>query len=187
MVNRKITKQNLAAVLTHVNPAQPLASAFLTKAVTVHGEMTQAPFKNRQAPAYRTLEEWVGQSIANAPGIVTTGVGGRDPGSPAKQSIREIVPVAATGNKPLTAPWGSDVQGHVNATTPGAPARLAPIQAATLPPAPAPRDTHAPANNPPADPSPAVKPGQPNDPYDGDNFNREFHSSPEKPAGGKQP
>ncbi len=67
MANRKTLQQNLAAVLAQINPDQPQASPFLTKAVSVHGDMAQAPLKGRQAPAYRTLEEWVLSAVASNP------------------------------------------------------------------------------------------------------------------------
>jgi hypothetical protein len=58
--NRRSLEQNLAVVLAMVDVHQPQASRLLTKAISLHGSgMTQVPLKNRQAPAYRTLEQWV--------------------------------------------------------------------------------------------------------------------------------
>jgi hypothetical protein len=60
--SRKTTQRNLAAVLAQLNKERPNASPLLTKAVSVHGkhgEMVQSPLKNREAAAYRSLEEWV--------------------------------------------------------------------------------------------------------------------------------
>jgi hypothetical protein len=66
--NRKAMQLNLAAVLGQVNVGQPLSSPLLTKAVSAHtGTMTQAPLRNRQAPPYRTLEDWVRLTVANNP------------------------------------------------------------------------------------------------------------------------
>lgn len=65
--NRRVTQQNLVSVLSALNFRQPEASPFLTKALSMHGEMTQAPFRNRQTPAYRALEDWVHLTIANNP------------------------------------------------------------------------------------------------------------------------
>ncbi len=59
VANHRATQHNLAAVLGQVNPANPLASPLLMKAVSVHGDLGQAPLKGRQTPAYRALEEWV--------------------------------------------------------------------------------------------------------------------------------
>jgi hypothetical protein len=65
--NRKTTLQNLTAVLAKVNPEQPLASLLLTKALSVHGDMAQPAFKGREAPAYRTLEDWVRTTVESSP------------------------------------------------------------------------------------------------------------------------
>jgi hypothetical protein len=67
--NRKVMQQNLAAVLAQVNTREPRVSPLLTKAVSVHGPLAQAPLKNRQAPAYRALEEWVRLTLANNPAL----------------------------------------------------------------------------------------------------------------------
>ena len=65
--DRKAMQHNLAAVIGQLNVRQPQASPLLTKSVSVHGAMAQAPLRNRQAPAYRTLEDWVGRTLANNP------------------------------------------------------------------------------------------------------------------------
>jgi hypothetical protein len=67
--SRRATQQNLAAVLTQISLAHPSASPLLLKAVTAHwsGENTQPPFKGRQAPAYRVLEDWVVMTVAHNP------------------------------------------------------------------------------------------------------------------------
>ncbi|HZY90580.1 MAG TPA: hypothetical protein VFE78_37505, partial [Gemmataceae bacterium] len=65
--DRKAMRQNLAAVIGQLNARQFQASPLLTKSVSVHGAMAQAPLRNRQAPAYRTLEDWVGRTLANNP------------------------------------------------------------------------------------------------------------------------
>jgi hypothetical protein len=78
--NRRTLQQNVLAVLAFVKPDQPQASPFLTKAVSIHwwkqtpqgmilaaGDPTQAPFRNRHAPAFRALEEWVQLAIATTP------------------------------------------------------------------------------------------------------------------------
>lgn len=66
-LSRKTVQYNLTAVLSQVNPQRPLGSALLTKAVTAHGELTQAPLKGRQATPYRTLEDWVRRTLASNP------------------------------------------------------------------------------------------------------------------------
>jgi hypothetical protein len=67
MVNRRATQQNLAAVLAQINTERWETSPLLTKAVSVHGEASQPPLKSRQAPAYRTLEEWLRTTLASNP------------------------------------------------------------------------------------------------------------------------
>ena len=65
--NRRLTQHNLASVLAHLNPERPEASPLLLKAASIHGDMPQAPLKSRQAPAYRTLEDWAKTVAANNP------------------------------------------------------------------------------------------------------------------------
>jgi hypothetical protein len=64
----KTTQQNLTAVLSQINLEQPRSSPFLTKAVAVHGSLTQAPLSGRQMPAYHAMEEWVKLTLSNLPG-----------------------------------------------------------------------------------------------------------------------
>jgi len=70
MISRRTTQQNLVAVLAQIQKDRPSASPLLTKAVSIHGkpgEMTQSPLKNREEPAYRSLEEWVRITLENTP------------------------------------------------------------------------------------------------------------------------
>jgi hypothetical protein len=69
-VSRRATQQNLAAVLARITLARPEASPFLVKAISVHGEATQPPIKNRQAAPYRALEDWVRATIADNPQLL---------------------------------------------------------------------------------------------------------------------
>jgi hypothetical protein len=66
-LNRRATQHNLVAVLSQVNRERPAASPLLLKAVSVHGEASQAPLKSRQTPAFRSLEEWVRLAVASNP------------------------------------------------------------------------------------------------------------------------
>jgi hypothetical protein len=59
LATRKTTQQNLGAVLTQMNKEHPQGNLVLVKAISVHGDMAQPIFKNKEAQAYRTLEEWV--------------------------------------------------------------------------------------------------------------------------------
>src|SRR5207245_3202435 len=61
----RTTQQNLTSVLAQVNLEQPRSSPLLTKAVSVHGNMGQAPLSGRQMPAYHALEEWVNLTRSN--------------------------------------------------------------------------------------------------------------------------
>src|SRR5262249_953923 len=77
--------QNLAAVLAYVNPEQPLASPFLTSAVSLHsssGVMTQPPLKGRESPAYRALEEWVRTTLETNPQLRSRPTGPAAPSAP---------------------------------------------------------------------------------------------------------
>ncbi|HEV3448205.1 MAG TPA: hypothetical protein VG099_26430 [Gemmataceae bacterium] len=65
--SRKTTLQNLSAVLARVDVEQPQASLFLTKAVSIHGAMSQPALKDRDIPAFRALEEWVRTTIESNP------------------------------------------------------------------------------------------------------------------------
>ena len=80
VANRSTLRQNVAAVLAYVNVNQPQASPFLTKAMTAHwcqwtpqgmvfksGDPSQPAIQNRNAPAYRALEEWVHLALSTSP------------------------------------------------------------------------------------------------------------------------
>jgi hypothetical protein len=106
--NRRSLEQNLATVLAEVNPRHMLASRLLTKAVSVHGKgMTQSPLKNRQAPAYRTLEAWVKLTVENNPQL-------------REEAVAGVTPTAASASG---VQWGEerDPQPVTPATTPPPP------------------------------------------------------------------
>jgi hypothetical protein len=68
VIGQRTTQQNLAAVLAQINKDVPSASPLLNKAVIIHGkpgDMAQPPLKNRELPAYRSLEEWVRVTLEN--------------------------------------------------------------------------------------------------------------------------
>jgi hypothetical protein len=56
--NRKAALHNLAAVLKHLNRAEPTASPLLARAIAPHGKAVGPPIRDRQAPAYLNLEAW---------------------------------------------------------------------------------------------------------------------------------
>jgi hypothetical protein len=146
--NRRSLEQNLAATLAEVNTQQPLLSRLLSKAVSVHGSgMTQAPMKNRQAPAYRALEKWVTLTLENNPQLREQAL--------ASTPALPLPPLPAS-----TSHWGVD-RGR-------APASPRPVVAEKPAREPAVTKTS------PAPPStPAAPAGD--DPVDPQGFNREFH------------
>jgi hypothetical protein len=72
--NRRTMQMNLAAVVQQLNREKPLVSPLLIKAVSVHGDVVQPPLKGREAPAYRTLEDWVRLTLQDAPQTLDAGV-----------------------------------------------------------------------------------------------------------------
>jgi hypothetical protein len=66
----RAVQQNLTAVMSQINRKQPGVSPLLTKAVSAHGALAQAPIKNRQSPAYQRLEEWIHQTLAGNPQLL---------------------------------------------------------------------------------------------------------------------
>jgi hypothetical protein len=108
--SRRTVQQNLTAVLAQINYGQPQASPLLTKAVSDHGKVGQAPLRSRQMTAYRTLDDWVRLTLENNPQL--------------RQRQAPAEPPAPRGE---TA-FGEDA---VSTATPGSPA--APARAASLP------------------------------------------------------
>jgi hypothetical protein len=147
-VNRRAAQQNLAAVLTQVNLERPAASPLLLKAVSVHGEASQAPLKNRQTPAFHTLEEWVRLAVASNPQFQAQPVAAAVL-EPKMESLPQPTPT-------LQAP----LPGEVISAPPAASIRSAGPTPAAPPPATTPQ--------PPADAAPL-------DPFDPVIFNRQMH------------
>lgn len=158
LVPRRTTVGNAAAVLAQINLEQPGSSPLLTKAVGLHGDMTNPPFKDRQAVAYRTLEDWVRQVAAHAP----------------------AVPTSAPAPTP-SAPEGGFASTRPNAGTPPveqAVPRTPPVVATPAEPAP-PRVV--PTTPSPTPPPPMPAPTGPVDPHDPDTFNKQA-TTPPKPV-----
>jgi hypothetical protein len=99
--DRKAVQRNLAAVLSQINLKQVQSSPLLTRAVSIHGAMTQAPIRSRQVPPYRTLEEWVQRTLANNPQLHDRMA---PPASPAGADARSPSPPAV----PSVNQWGAD-------------------------------------------------------------------------------
>jgi hypothetical protein len=154
LLNTRTMQQNLAAVLAQVNTNQPQSSPLLTKAVSDHGKVGQAPLRGRQAPAYRMLEDWVRLTVDNNPQL-------REPAG---------VPAGAEPHPPAPrgeAAWGTDAP-HAPPAGPPAPT--------PVPAAPA----AAPAAQPPAG-APA-RPPDPFDPEEFNR--QAHPDKPKPPAGG---
>jgi hypothetical protein len=153
-VNRRATQANLAAVLAQVNAGQPSASPFLAKAISLHGEMAEAPFKNRQATAFRTLEDWVCLTVRTNPQL--RGEPGAGPPAPVilPSPTAAPAPVASTGS------FGEERTGVPNTGRPQA--------GNSVPPPPPSSQVVTPT---------ATEP----DAFDPDEFNRQNRLSPPRP------
>jgi hypothetical protein len=163
--NRRSLQQNLAAVLGQINLQQPQSSLLLTKAITAHGEGTQAPLAGRQMVAFRSLESWVLSTQAKNPQL-------REPGSSAP--LAEGNNPALLNSKTNTLPAENPAAGT---TTPGTPGTRSPTpmgaEGSSLP---APGGFAA-GRAVPEKTRPAAPPG-PVDPFDPIIFNRESPSTP---------
>jgi hypothetical protein len=65
-LSARSSQQNLTAVLSQIKPADPASSPLLRMAASAHGGSGQPPLRNRETPAYRTLEQWVQLTAAHA-------------------------------------------------------------------------------------------------------------------------
>jgi hypothetical protein len=159
VLNRKTMQQNLVAVLGEVNLAQPQNSMLLAKAVSVHGPLEQAPIRNRQAAAYKTLEEWVKGTVADNPQLREQPLQPRDQPA-AKPGATPFAEARPMSDKDQTEPGNSQNTPATAATT---------------------------ASPPAAAPPPTNETPQPADPYSADAFNRQYHGDSPRPKPGPQP
>jgi hypothetical protein len=172
---RRVTQHNLAAVMAQVDKERPQVSPLLVKAVSMHGGAAQAPLKSRQTPAFRHLEEWIEQTLADNPYLL------EEPARAAKTSSGETGPVArrAGPRKPSESTEEVGVfQPAVSADGPDPGA--APVVAVTGPalkPNRKASGTAHPARQTPAAGPPKPRPA-PADPFDPLIFNQQMH--PEK-------
>jgi hypothetical protein len=146
--SRKILQQNAAAVLTQINLDRPQGSPLLTKAVTAHGTLAQAPLKGHQAPAYRVLEDWVRQTVESNPHLQ-----GAHAAAPAGPPAAPVPPQFAQEQRPASEP--------------------APAGTGAAPPQGTPVST--PQSATPAAPAASQAPAGPADPFDPIIFNRQMH------------
>jgi hypothetical protein len=77
--SHKTTQQNLASVLGEVNLERPKSSLFLTKALSVHGDMAHPAIKGREVAAFQSLEEWVQLTVDGNPQLLEQGRGSQTP------------------------------------------------------------------------------------------------------------
>src|SRR5262245_6010311 len=120
LANRKSLEKNLAASLAQVNFADPRTSKLLIKALSLHAAgMSKEPLPSRQAPAFRSLEEWVLHTVENNPHL-------REQASAAKAES----PWPPAPQRPEGA-WGED-------RSPKAPHPVTPAATPGAPPLPAP-------------------------------------------------
>lgn len=153
--NRRTLQTNVSAVLAQLQPTQPQVSPLLVKAVSAHGGDGQPPLRGKQAPAYRTLEEWVLKTVANNPQLQSPPAVAAVLPAPAEAKAPEVVPVKVEVPAP--------------ASLPAKPAETSGFATGR----PAEPETK-PAAQPP---SPGAAPA---DPFDPDVFNRQVHPEPKK-------
>jgi hypothetical protein len=147
LVNRHATQQNLQAVLAQVNREHWEGSPLLTKAVAVHGRASQPPLKNRQAPPYRNLEDWVRANLA------------RNPVAPEQALVARAPPLAEPNRLPdAVMAKAVELGGDAVSSTP--------------PPAAAPASVTPTAVE---QPEAAHQPRAPMDPFDPAIFNQQMH------------
>jgi hypothetical protein len=156
VVSRRTTQYNLARVLAQISPDAISSSPLLTRAVSIHGESPQPPIKNREAAAYRRLEDWVKQTLENNPQLRERH--GEDRGSKIEDGS------SAEGNGRTERPTSAfDAPSSPNSLT------VPPLSPSI------PKQPTEFAGAPPA----SAKPTTPADPFDPIIFNRQAH--PEKP------
>jgi hypothetical protein len=172
-LNLRATQVNLAAAVAQVNHANGGASPLLTKAISIHGDLSQPPLKGRQLPAFNTLEEWVQKVVACSPETpVASAAPTKSEGIGAAHSTHE------DASEPKPSLWASDT--HSKAAPPAtAPKPECPADAAPKPGEAVVRDVPRSVST-----TPPPKPVQePVDEFDPLHFNREAH--PERVEQGK--
>ena len=104
-IGKQGLESNLAAVSAFLSREQPGASPLLTKAVSVHGGSGLPPIKDRQAAAYRHLEDWAFQAAgqAAAPAPLPASVAAA-PALPAKDPETKSNEFASEAPTPVTVP-----------------------------------------------------------------------------------
>ena len=115
--SRRVTLQNLAAVVAQVSSDRPILSPLLVKSVSVHGDMAQPALKGIESDAYRTLEEWVRITLKAGPVLAKDGTSPAtsarpDDSTPKKSAEKASTPVGSSEGL-------GDAREVGNASTPG--------------------------------------------------------------------
>jgi hypothetical protein len=120
--NRRAMERNLAAALKQINLNQPDVSLLLTKAVSDHAHSGQAPLRDRQTPAYRTLEHWVKLTADNNPQL-------RDRVLAAPPSPPPVAPVEQPAKSGEESEWGAGARSKTAAAPGSLPSAPVPVPA----------------------------------------------------------
>jgi hypothetical protein len=90
--SRAATLRNLNVTLAQVDRSKPAVSPLLRWAATAHGGASLPPFRDRSAPAFKHLDEWVRMTVGD---------------NPASEAKAETVGAAAT-SPTASSPFGTD-------------------------------------------------------------------------------
>jgi hypothetical protein len=119
IINRRATQHNLKAVLTEIRADHWQASPLLTKSISIHGNASAPPIKGRQSAAYKSLEEWVKQTLEDNAQLQTVGpVANVKPADAAPQDGKSG-PGQANGavQSPATGPHAAPADGKASDAT----------------------------------------------------------------------
>ncbi len=183
------THYNLQATLSQIDQEQPDQSPLLQYAVTLHGNASEPPIRDRQSPPFRWLKLWAHRALAAAAKTASK------PAENEGESIfRTAVPVVPSVESPVIVSFPptptavskpTPMQVQTNPRPSAVPSREASkttvVPANPLPPVVPTKPKVAPAPLPPVVPTkpkvapapvPPVIPAKPTDPFDPDQFNR---------------
>jgi hypothetical protein len=66
LASRAATLRNLGVTLAQLDRSKPAASALLQRATAAHGGAALPPLRDRAAPAFKQLDEWVRMTVGDA-------------------------------------------------------------------------------------------------------------------------
>jgi hypothetical protein len=186
MLNQRATQFNLSAVMAEIDVQRPRISPLLVKAISSHGQASQAPLRGRQTAAFQHLEEWVETTLAQNPQLVEepARVSGNRPSSVANAKSTNETPQAAPAvNSADSLPIGMAGDAQDRVANPVV-ALSSPANGATISgQGPGPRvegntlagKPLAPAAFPMANPNPLKPVAPPADEFSGEIFNQQWH------------